>query len=131
MASARVMAGFEAGLLLLLLGGWAMSDWPGGSQLEQDRQDIVVAHPEWPSEILGAVASGVITAGMSSAMVRAAWGPPTRVSSIGSGLSQYDTWHYRRRQHAAEIIGGQAATEQLWVEWTVSFANGWVVEWTE
>jgi hypothetical protein len=36
-----------------------------------------------------------------------------------------------RRQHAAEMIGGQAANERLGVEWTVSFANGWVVGWTE
>jgi hypothetical protein len=131
MVSTRVMAGFQVGLLLLLLGGWATSDWPGCSQQEHDRQDIVVAHPEWPPEILGAVASGVISVGMSSDMVRAAWGSTTRISSNGSGPSQRDTWHYTRRQHASQIIGGQAASEQPWVEWTVSFANGWVVGWTE
>jgi hypothetical protein len=131
MVSTRVVASVQAGLLLLLLGGWATPDGPGSSRQEHDRQDIVVAHPEWPSEIVGAVASGVISAGMSPDMVRAAWGFPTRISSDGSGSSQRDTWHYTRRQHAAEIIGGQAASEQSWVEWTVSFANGWVVGWTE
>jgi hypothetical protein len=131
MASTRVMAGVQAGLLVLLLGGWATSDWPGGSQQAHDRQDIVVAPPEWPPEILGAVASGVISTGMSPDMVRAAWGPPTHISSDGSGPRLRDTWHYTWRQHAAEIIGGQAASEQPWVEWTVSFANGWVVGWTE
>jgi hypothetical protein len=29
------------------------------------------------------------------------------------------------------MIGGQAARERPGVEWTVSFANGWVVGWTE
>jgi hypothetical protein len=122
----RLMVGFQASLLLLLLVGCAIPDWQGSSQ-----HDIVSAHPEWPPEILGAVASGVISAGMTSDMVRAAWGHPTRLSSDGSGSSQRDRWHYGRRQHAAEMIGGHAAEAQPSVEWTVSFVHGLVVGWTD
>jgi hypothetical protein len=60
---ARVTAGIQAGLLLLLLVGCATPDWQGHNQLERGRQDLVAVHPEWPPEILGAVASGVICAG--------------------------------------------------------------------
>jgi hypothetical protein len=91
----------------------------------------VAAHPEWPPEIRGAVASGVISAGMTSDMVRAAWGRPARVSSSRSELHQHDTWHYTRRWHNADVIGGQTGAAQPLGEWTVVFANGWVVGWTD
>jgi hypothetical protein len=76
---ARVMIGMQASLLLFLLVGCASPDWWGHNQLERGRQDLVAAHPEWPPEILGAMASGVISAGMTPDMVRAAWGHPTRI----------------------------------------------------
>jgi hypothetical protein len=128
--SARVMAGIQASLLLLLLGCGA-PEWWSHSRQARDRQDMVAAHPEWPPEILGAVASGVISAGMTSDMVRAAWGRPTRVSFSRSELHQRDIWHYKGRQHNAGVMGGQAGGGQPLGEWMVVFTNGWVVEWTD
>ncbi len=128
---ARVMIGIQASLLLFPLVGCATPDWWGHNQLERGRQDLVAAHPEWPPEILGAMASGVISAGMTPDMVRAAWGHPTRISSDGSAWHQRDTWHYAGRQHNADLMGGQTGGAQPLGEWTVSFANGGVVGWTE
>jgi hypothetical protein len=127
----RVMAGVQAGLLLLLLVGCATPDWRGHSQQAHDRQGIVVAHPAWLPEILGAVASGVICAGMSPDMVRAAWGRPAHLWPDGSGSSRRETWYYTRPQHAVDIIGGQAVGSLPSVYWTVLFENGWVVAWTD
>ena len=129
--AARVMAGIQASLVLLLLVGCATPDWRGHNPLERSRQDLVAAHPEWPPEIRGAVASGVICAGMSPEMVRAAWGHPMRISSDGSELNPRDIWHYTGRQHNADLMGGQTGGAQPSEEWTVSFANGGVMEWTE
>jgi hypothetical protein len=123
--------GTQAGLLLLLLVGCATPDWWGHNQLERGRQDLVAAHPEWPPEILGAVASGVICAGMTPEMVRAAWGRPTRSSSDGSALNPRDIWHYAGRQHHADMMGGPGSGAQPLAEWTVAFTNGGVVGWTE
>jgi hypothetical protein len=131
MVPTRMRAGVQASLLLLLLVGCATLDWWGHNQLERGRQDLVAAHPEWPPEILGAMASGVISAGMSPEMVRAAWGRPTRISSDGSAWHQRDIWHYAGRQHHADMIGGQGSGAQALGEWTVSFANGGVVGWTD
>jgi hypothetical protein len=128
---ARVMAGIQASLLLLLLVGCTTPDWWGHGQQARDRQDIVADHPEWPPEIRGAVASGVICAGMSSDMVRAAWGHPSRVSFDGSGMHQRDTWYYAGRQPNADIMGGQTGGAQPLGEWTVVFTNGGVVGWTD
>ena len=128
---ARVKAGVQAGLLLLLLGGCATPDWRGDNQLAQGRQDLVAAYPEWPPAILGAVASGVICAGMSPEMVRAAWGDPLRITSDGSALNPLTTWHYAGRQHHADLMGGQTSGAQPSREWTVSFAHGGVGGWSE
>jgi hypothetical protein len=125
------MAGIQASLLLLLLVGCATPDSRGHNQLERGRQDLVAAHPEWPPEILGAVASGVICAGMTPDMVRAAWGRPTHVSSDGSELLQRDTWHYTGRQHNAAMMGGQTGGAQPLGKWTVAFTHGGVVGWTD
>ena len=128
---AGVMAGFQAGLLLLLLVGCATLDWRGHGEQERGRQDLVAAHPEWPSGIRTAVASGVISAGMSSDMVRAAWGRPTHLWPDESRPGRRETWFYERPQHAVDMIGGQAVGSLPSVYWTVSFANGWVVGWTD
>jgi hypothetical protein len=127
----RVMAGIQASLLLLLLVGCATPDLRGYNSLEHSREDLVAAHPEWPPEIRGAVASGVICAGMSPEMVRAAWGYPIRISSDESVMNPPDIWHYAGRQHNADLMGGQRGSALLLTEWTVSFANGVVVGWTE
>jgi hypothetical protein len=127
----RVMAGVQAGLLLLLLVGCATPDWQGHGQPARTQQDIVAAHPEWPSGIRAAMASGVISAGMSPEMVRAAWGHPTRTASEGSGWHQRDTWYYAGRQHNADMIGGQTGGAQALGEWTVAFTHGGVVGWTD
>jgi hypothetical protein len=58
---------------------------------------------------------------------RAAWGHPTRVSSSRSAWHQRDTWHYTGRRHNTDVIGGQTGGAQPLGEWTVAFANGWVV----
>jgi hypothetical protein len=128
---ARVMAGFQASLLLLLLVGCATPDWRGHTQQARDRQGIVAAHPEWPPELRGAVASGVVCAGMTPDMVRAAWGRPTRISSDGSELNPRDVWHYAGRQHNADMRDGQGSGAQPLAEWTVTFTNGWVMGWTD
>jgi hypothetical protein len=128
---ARVIAGFQAGLLLLLLVGCATLDWRGYGEQERGRQDFVAAHPEWPSGIRTAVASGVISAGMTPDMVRAAWGRPTHLWPDGSRPSRREMWYYERPQHAVDMIGGQRVGSLPSVYWTVSFANGWVVEWTD
>jgi hypothetical protein len=104
---ARMRAGVQAGLLLLLLVGCATPDWRGYGQPARTRQDIVAAHPEWPSGIRAAMTSEVIGAGMSLEMVRVAWGHPTRTAFEGSGWHQRDTWHYAGRYHNADMIGGQ------------------------
>jgi hypothetical protein len=128
---ARVMVGMQASLLLVLLVGCATPDWRGDTQLERGRQVLVAAHPEWPPTILGAVASGVICAGMTPEMVRAAWGHPLRIASDGNALNPRDTWHYAGRQHHADMMGGQTGGAQPLREWTVSFMHGEVVGWTE
>lgn len=128
---ARMRAGVQAGLLFLLLVGCAIPDWRTSGQPARTRQDIVAAHPEWPSGILSAMASGVISAGMSPEMVRAAWGHPTRIASEGNGSHQRDTWHYAGRQHNANMMGGETGGVQPLGEWTLSFTNGGVVGWTE
>jgi hypothetical protein len=128
---ARMRVGVQVSLLLLLLVGCAMADRRGSSQQASDRQGMVAVHPEWPPEIRGAVASGVISDGMTTDMVRAAWGRPTRVASNGSGLHQRDTWYYTGRQHNANMIGGQTGGVQPLAEWTVVFADGCVVGWTD
>lgn len=66
-----MIVGVQASLLLLLL-ATAPPVGRGSGQQAHDQQDIVAAHPEWSPEIRGAVASGVISAGMTSDMVRAA-----------------------------------------------------------
>jgi hypothetical protein len=108
-----------------------MPDGQGHIQSARIRQDIVAAHPEWPTEIIGAVASGVICAGMSPEMVRAAWGHPIRIASDGSVANPRDIWHYGGRQRHADMMGGPTSATQPLREWTVSFANGGVLEWTE
>ena len=127
----RVIAGFQAGLLLLLLVGCATLDWRDHGQHERSRQELVAAHPEWPPGIRAAVASGIISAGMSPEMVRAAWGYPTRTAFERSGWHQRDTWYYVGRQHNADLIAGQTGGAKPLGEWTVLFANSEVVRWTE
>jgi hypothetical protein len=78
-----------------------------------------------------AIASGVICAGMTPDMVRAAWGRPIRISSDGSAFNPRDLWHYAGHQHHADVIGGQGSGAQPLAGWTVAFTNGWVVGWTE
>ena len=58
-------------------------------------------------------------------------GHPIRISSDGSEVNPRDTWYYTGRQHNADLMGGQTGGAQLSEEWTVSFANGGVMEWTE
>jgi 2-methylcitrate dehydratase PrpD len=119
-----MMVGVQASLLLLLLVGCAAPDWRASGQQARDRQDIVAARREWPLGIRGAMASGVISAGMTADMVRAAWGRPTRVSSSRNELQQHDTWLYTGRQHNADVIGSQTGGAQPLGEWTVAFV-GW------
>jgi hypothetical protein len=125
------MAGVLGLLLLLPQISYAPLDGRGDGQQHSDRQNLVAAHPEWPPEILGAVVAGVICAGMTPDMVGAAWGLPTRVSSDGSGSHQRLTWHYEGRQDAAEMMSGLEASARPVKTWTVWFANGWVVGWTD
>jgi hypothetical protein len=129
--SAWMGTGVHVGLLLLLLVGCVMVDGRESSQLERGRQELVAAHPEWPPAILGAVASGVICAGMSPEMVRAAWGHPLRVGADRSGLTPRNIWYYVGRQHNTDLMGGSTGGAHPLREWTVSFANGAMLGWTE
>jgi len=63
---ARMMVGVQASPLLLLLVGCATPNGRASGQQARDRQDIVVAHPQWPLGIRGAMVSGVISAGMTA-----------------------------------------------------------------
>jgi hypothetical protein len=119
-----------AGLLLLLVVPGAMPDGEGEVTLNRERQGILQAHPEWTPEVRAAVRAGIICAGMSPDMVRAAWGRPTRTSE-SSGPGQRETWHYEGRPRAVERLGGQAMHAAGAREWTVSFIDGRVVRWTD
>ncbi len=57
-------------------------------RLQQNR-DLI---EKWPIEMQHAVKQGAVLKGMSSEMVRIAWGNPKEASSDPSGVYQY--WHY-------------------------------------
>jgi hypothetical protein len=118
-----------AGLLLLVMVGGAMSYGAGEVSLDAYRQGILQAHPEWPPDMRAAVIAGIICEGMSPDMVRAAWGNPTRTSGR-DGPGQRQTWHYEGRPSAVERLG-QGTNDTGAHEWTVSFVDGLVVEWTD
>ena len=119
-----------AGLLLTVGITGAMPSGEGEVMQDTDRHSILQAHPEWPTEVRAAVVTGIICAGMSSDMVRAAWGRPTRRSSE-NGINQPETWYYEGRPRAVERLGGQARYDAGAREWTVSFIDGRVVAWTD
>jgi hypothetical protein len=121
-------------LLVWFVPPWMVADvMPSGageSKLEAERQSVSQAHPEWPSEVRGAVAAGVICAGMSPEMVWAAWGSPTYISRQ-EVQEQVETWHYAGRQPAVERLGRQDVDTTQTEEWTVFFMSGQVVWWTD
>jgi hypothetical protein len=82
-----------AGLLLMLGIAGAMPN--GEDQVMQDswRHSTLQAHSECPQEVLAAVVTGIICAGMTPDVVRAAWGHPT-CTSAEDGLNQRETWYY-------------------------------------
>ncbi len=57
-------------------------------RLQQNRESV----EKWPAEMQHAVKQGTILKGMSSEMVRIAWGNPKESSSDPSGVYQY--WLY-------------------------------------
>jgi len=118
------------GLLLMLVIARAMPSGEGEVIQDSERHSILQAHPEWPPEVRAAVVTGIICAGMSADMVRAAWGPPTRRSSE-HGSNQPETWYYEGRPRAVERLGSQARHDAGAREWTVSFIAGRVVAWTD
>jgi hypothetical protein len=119
-----------AGLLLMLVSAGAMPSGEGEVMQETDRHSILQAHPEWPPEVRAAVVTGIICAGMSPDMVRAAWGDPTRTSGE-DGFNQRETWYYEGRPRAVERLGGQERNDAGAREWTVSFIDGRVIGWTD
>jgi hypothetical protein len=119
-----------AGLLFMLAIAGAMPSGEGQVMQAPDRYSILQAHPEWSPEVRAAVGTGIICAGMSPDMVRAAWGRPTRTSGE-DGLNQRETWYYEGRPRAVERLGGQERNDAGAREWTVSFINGRVVGWTD
>jgi hypothetical protein len=46
-------------------------------------------------------------------------------------LPPYETCYYARRQHATEMVGGQAAGARPFGEWTVSYAHGVAMGWID
>jgi hypothetical protein len=119
-----------AGSILLLVVADAMPSEEGGVTLDAYRQGILQAHPEWPSDMRAAALAGIICAGMPADMVRVAWGHPTRTSGRG-GPGQRETWYYEGRPSAVERLAGRRTITAGTSEWTVSFVDGQVVEWTD
>lgn len=128
---ARTMIALLVGLLLFPLGSRATSDVWGAYERDLNRQAIVLAHSEWPPGIRAAVTAGIVCAGMTPDMVRAAWGRPTHRASKGNGLDPRETWRYEGRPCALAQLGGQASSRPRCTAWTVSFMQGWVVGWTD
>lgn len=118
------------GLFLLWVTAGAIPGAGNEIALDPDRQGILQAHPEWPSDVRAAVIAGIICAGMPADMVRVAWGHPTRTSGRGAP-GQLETWHYEGRPSAVEQLGGQGRNDAGAREWTVSFIDGRVVGWTD
>jgi hypothetical protein len=116
-------------VLLLVVAGATPSD-KSEVALDPDRQGILQAHPEWPTDVRAAVAAGIICAGMPADMVRVAWGRPTRTSGRG-GPGQRETWHYEGRPSAMERLNGRRRDDAGTGEWTVSFIDGRVVGWSD
>jgi len=119
-----------AGLLLTLGIADAMPSGEGEVIQDFERHSILQSHPEWPPEVRAAVVTGIICAGMSPDMVRAAWGHPTRTSAT-DGLNHRETWYYEGRPRAVERLGGQARNDIGVREWTVSFIDGRVIGWSD
>ena len=74
-------------ILPLVLTGCLISRW---ARIEQNRS----TYERWPSEIRNAVSHGTILKGMSSEMVRVAWGNPSESSTDPYGTYMY--WLYPR-----------------------------------
>jgi hypothetical protein len=119
-----------AGVFLMLVIAGAMPIGEGEAMHDTDRHNILQAHPEWPSEVRAAVVTGIICAGMSPDMVRAAWGRPTRMSAE-NGINPREIWYYEGRPRAVERLGGQVRNDAEAGEWTVSFVDGRVIAWTD
>jgi hypothetical protein len=119
-----------AGLLLMLGIAGAMPSGEDRVMQDSGRHSILQAHPEWPQEVRAAVVTGIICAGMTPDMVRAAWGHPTRTSAE-DGINQRETWYYEGRPRAVDQLGGQARYDAGVREWTVSFIDGRVIGWTD
>jgi hypothetical protein len=125
-----ILAWMLAGVMLWPVVAGAMPGDRDELSLDAHRQGIVQAHPEWPTDMRAAVLAGIICVDMPADMVRAAWGPPTRVSG-GGGPGQRETWYYEGRASAVERLAGRGRNHAGAGEWTVSFINGRVVTWTD
>ncbi len=125
-----IMGWIFAGLLLRPLTGLALPGEAGDVLPDAERQAILQAHPEWRADLRAALMAGIICAGMSPEMVRAAWGQPTRISPSGEA-HQAEIWYYAGRPPAVERLGGQRLGDARAYEWTVWFINGQVVGWSD
>ena len=119
-----------AGFVLLPVVVGAIAGGEGQDSVDLAWQSTLQAHPEWPTDVRAAVIAGIICAGMPADMVRAAWGPPTRMSGP-DGPGQVETWHYEGRPSAVERLTGGGRGDAGSSEWTVSFIDGQVVAWTD
>jgi len=81
--------------VVLLLGVLIVTGCATTPEITPDsRSTWVTEHPETPSTFVPAILDGQIMVGMSSEMVSAAWGAPTRVDVV-RGDVRYDTkWVY-------------------------------------
>jgi hypothetical protein len=126
-----VMTGWICGAsMLLLVAVGAIPSEAGEIIPDVLRQEIFLAHPEWPPEMRAALLAGIICAGMPADMVRVAWGFPTHTSH-SDGPGQPVTWYYTGRPSVVERLAGEGLGDTGSSEWTVSFVDGQVVAWTD
>ena len=55
---------------------------------------LAAAHPEWSAEVLGDATCRLITTGMTSEQVVAAWGRPDQINSTQLTTSSHEQWVY-------------------------------------
>ena len=77
-------------LSVLVLGGCAATN----AVNSDTRSAWVTEHPETPAPYVPAIMNGQIMVGMTTEMVNASWGEPTRVDPVRSDVRYDEKWVY-------------------------------------